>query len=278
MCGHHDHNQEELEKPKRDLGLHKLPKTRPSKTASTLQVADAAKCGSQGPSITVTPATPQPKDIRQTSPSTSGSEHTLTADSPIIMISPYRIIEEACLPALEFSLATFSKELLIRMDHDKHHLEIDLLRPKGEANIFPPQDLSPLCLYRELRSLKIIGMMQSYQSYIWLVVWLNPQLTDLTLDMAGEAEPLDVKAIAEAQKYAECKPTMREVVQGKTRTEVPKKFQLVNLSLTNFVVHDAPFQWFGDTLEKVELYGCKDAGFALPSLMERDFNLTVTPS
>ena len=193
-------------------------------------------------------------------------------DSPVVMVSHYRPKKEASLPRV-----TFSKGLLIEMDHNKHHLEIDLFRPASKPTGFPLQDLAPLCLYRELRTLKIIGMMQSYQSYIWLVVWLNPQLTDLALEMAGEAEPLNTKAIAEAREYAKCKPTMREAVQGKTTAEVLRKFHIVNLSLTNFVVQDAPFQWFSDMmLQRVELHRCKDAGFELPSVMERSFNVIVT--
>ncbi|CAF9936067.1 hypothetical protein IMSHALPRED_010449 [Imshaugia aleurites] len=267
-----DNKQDELEKDDGALGSHKCSKKHTEKTASTQQDGDVANSEIQSPSITVTPATPQPRNTTQSPPSTSGSERTLTADSPVVMASLYRINENDHFPP-----EPFSKDLLIRMDHNKHHLEIDLFRPESERSVFPLQDLSPLCLYRELRTLKIIGMMQSYQSYIWLVVWLNPQLTDLTLGMAGEAESLDVKAIAEAQKYAMCKPTMREVAQGKTKAEVPKKFQIVKLSLTNFIIHDAPFRWFSDTkLQKVELHRCKDAGFQLPVVMERGFSITVT--
>lgn len=254
------------------LGSHKPSKKRHQKTASTQQVSDETESERQGPSIMITLAMPQIRETSQTRPSTSGSEQTLTSDSPVVMVSPYRINNEGSFPRV-----TFSKELLIQMDHNKYHLEIDLFRPESEPSIFSLQDLSPLCLYRDLRTLKITGMMQSYQSYIWLVVWLNPQLTDLTLEMAGEAEPLDVKAIAKAQEYAKCKPTTQEIAQGKTTSEVLKKFHIINLSLTNFVVHDAPFQWFSDMkLQKVELCRCKDAGFELPSVMERSFNIIVT--
>ena len=219
MWEHRDNNQKEPEKLEGDFRSHKLSTMRLEETASSLQVSEAARPESQSPLITVTAAAQQPRDVSQTPPSTRGSEHTLITDSPVVMVSPFRIYEEDCFPLF------FSKDVLIDMDHNKHHLEIDLFRPEGEAN-FPPQDLSPLCLFRQLRSLKITGMMQSYQSYIWLVVWLNPQLTDLTLEMEGEAEaePLGMKAIAEAQKYAECKPTMQEVVQGKAKTKVPEKF------------------------------------------------------
>jgi hypothetical protein len=48
------------------------------------------------------------------------------------------------------------------------------------------EDLEPLCNFRQLRSLKITGMMESYQKYIWQAVWLNPHLRELTLEMALE--------------------------------------------------------------------------------------------
>ena len=270
MCQHGDRKQEELQEHEDALGSHKRSKKHPGKAATTQQASDTAESERQDPSIQA--ATTQPTDISETRPSTDGSERTLTSDFPVIMVSPYRMDNQSSLPRV-----LFSKGLLIRMEHNKQHLEIDLFRPELEEGVFPLHDLSPLCLYRDLRTLKIIGMMQSYQSYIWLVVWLNPQLTDLTLEMAGKAEPLDEKAIAKAQEYAKSKPTMREVVQGKTTTRVLRKFHIINLSLTNFVVQDAPFKWFSDMkLQRVELHRCKDAGFELPSVMERSFNITVT--
>ena len=255
------------------LDSHNLSKRRHKKTASIQVDKSTTISEHQSLSIKVTPATPQIRDSSPIRLSTSGSERTLTADSPVVMTSLYRPHKEGSMPRL-----TFSKQLLIEMImHKEQHLEIDLFRPESEPNVFPLHDLSPLCLYRDLRTLKITGMMQSYQAYIWLVVWLNPQLTDLTLEMAGEAEPLDVETIAKAQEHAKCKPTMREVAQGKTTTEVLPKFHIVNLSLTNFVVEDAPFQWFSDAkLQKVELIRCKDAGFEMPSVMERSFNIIVT--
>ncbi|CAD6591392.1 MAG: hypothetical protein ASARMPRED_005369 [Alectoria sarmentosa] len=204
-----DKKQKDLEKREGALGSHKLSKKRHDKTALTQQASDAATSQLQGSSVMVTPATHQPRNNSQIPPSISANERTLPANSPLVMVSPYRVNEEDLLPPLPFS-----KDLLIRMNHNKQHVEIDLFRPESERGAFPLQDLSPLCLYRDLRTLKITGMMQSYQSYVWLVVWLNPQLTDLTLEMAGEAEPLDMKTIAEAQKYAMCKPTMRGVAEG----------------------------------------------------------------
>ena len=268
---HGKKKQKESEERGCALNSHEPLEMRCKKTALKQQVSDAAMPGRQGPSMTVTPTTSQPRGTRKTQPSASGSERVLTANSQVVMVSPYRG------KAGSFPRVTFSKELLIRMDHNKRHLEIDLFRPASEPTVFPLQDLSPLCLYRELRTLKITGMMQNYQSMLWPVVWLNPQLTDLSLEMAGEAEPFDVEAIAKAREYAKHKPTMREVVQGKTTAELLQKFHIINLSLTNFVVEDAPFHWFSDTtLQKVELHRCKDAGFEMPSVMERSFNIIVT--
>ena len=264
-------NQKEPDKRGGGLNSHKPHKMGDKKTVLKQQVSGAAMSEGQGPSIIVTPATVQSRVTDKTQPSATGSERVLPADSKVVMVSPYR--EKAgSLPRV-----TFSKELLIGMDHNKRHLEIDLFRPASEPTVFALQDLSPLCLYRELRTLKITGMMQNYQSTLWLVVWLNPHLTDLSLEMAGEAEPLDVEAITKAREYAKQRPTMQEVVQGKTTTEVFDKFHIVNLSLTNFLVEDAAFQWFSDTtLQKVELHRCKDSGFQIPSVMERSFNIIVT--
>ena len=263
--------QKETEERGGALNSHKPLKIRCKKNALKQQMSDGGTSKRQGPSMTVKPATSQPRGTGKTQPLASGSELVLTANSRVVMVSPYRD------KAGSFPRVTFTKELLIRMNHNKRHLEIDLFRPASEPTVFPLQDLSPLCLYRELRTLKITGMMQNYQSMLWPVVWLNPQLTDLSLETVGEAESLDVEAIVKAQEYAKHKPTMREVVQGKTTTEVLKKFQIVNLSLTNFVVEDKAFRWFSDTtLQKVELHRCKDAGFEMPSVMERRFNIIVT--
>ena len=262
------------ESVKRGSALNSHNHLKMGKATSKQKVSETAMAKGQGPSMTVTPATSQPKGTGKTQLTATGSESVLTANSRVILISPYRD-KAGSVPQLTFP--TFSKERLIEMDHNIRHLEIDLFRPASEPTVFPLQDLSPLCLYRELRTLRITGMMQSYQSMFWPVIWLNPQLTDLTLEMAGEAEPLDEEAIAKAQEYARHKPTMREVAQGKTTTEVLDKFHIVNLTLTNFVIGDAPFRWFSETtLQKVELHRCRDAGFEMPSVMERKFKIIVT--
>lgn len=53
-----------------------------------------------------------------------------------------------------------------------------------DRSIFPLQGLLPLCKFRNLRSLRLGGMLQSYQVCIWRTCWLNPGLEELILEMA----------------------------------------------------------------------------------------------
>ncbi len=189
-----------------------------------------------------------------------------TGQSTITTVSPYRkdiqddsraqqvaVEEDENQPTFEFS-----KQLLIWMDHDKKRLEIDLFRPEGLTHIYPAHVLSPLCLYRKLHSLKIVGMMQSYQQYIWLVVWMNPYLSELTLETASEGEAMDGTEILKARNYAKCKPTMSEIAQGNTRAALFQKFPITKLSLSNFIVDGSFFGWFNRTrLLEVEIRRCK---------------------
>lgn len=53
-------------------------------------------------------------------------------------------------------------------------------------DIMPVEELVSLCNFRNLRKLKLTGMSQSYQKYIWQTVWLNPAIEELELEMALE--------------------------------------------------------------------------------------------
>ncbi|GMG25474.1 unnamed protein product [Aspergillus oryzae] len=53
-----------------------------------------------------------------------------------------------------------------------------------ETETFPLSSLTPLLHFRHLRTLKLTGMMSSYQKYIWQAAWLNPHLEELELGMA----------------------------------------------------------------------------------------------
>ena len=188
----------------------------------------------------------------------------LTAgQSTITTVSPYRKdfqddIREQTEEGKNKPIFKFSKQLLVWMDHGKTHLEIDLFRPKDLEHIYPTHVLSPLCLYRNLHSLKIVGMMRSYQRYIWLVVWMNPYLSELTLETSSEGEAMDGTEILKAREYAKCKPTMSEVARGNTRAKIFHKFPMTKLSLSNFVVDGSFFGWLNRTrLLEIEIRRCK---------------------
>lgn len=103
-------------------------------------------------------------------------------------------------PLLEFR----GGETWERLTDDRHSLGLDVFWPQelddkenisdidntNDSKTEPAlimldlEQMSPLCLFRNLRSLKIIGMMQSYQKYIWQAAWLNIDLEELELGMA----------------------------------------------------------------------------------------------
>ncbi len=72
-------------------------------------------------------------------------------------------------------------ELLAENDEDEDGEE-----NQYDRNSFPLEGLLPLCEFRNLRSLRLGGMLQSYQTYIWRTCWLNPGLEELILEMALE--------------------------------------------------------------------------------------------
>ena len=69
-------------------------------------------------------------------------------------------------------------------DDDDSEVEVD-------NTIFPLGGLEPLGEFRKLRSLRIGGMLQSYQRHVWRVCWVNPGLEDLNLEMALSPEIID---------------------------------------------------------------------------------------
>ncbi|GKZ48284.1 hypothetical protein AbraIFM66951_012048 [Aspergillus brasiliensis] len=153
------------------------------------------------------------------------------------------------------------------------------------------EQMSPLCLFHNLRSLKITGMMQSYQKYIWQAAWLNTDLEELELGMAfhprirksktgdwpyikggwtlnkahgdgtgaldhklGQAEYLDKMVIEKAK--------VRAMSVGRTR----QKLSIRTLTLFGFIVDADPFlHWFdAKRLQRIHFKDyCVDAGFWL---------------
>ena len=77
------------------------------------------------------------------------------------------------------------------IERDTEKLNFDIFWPikKGTFSgndMLDVEELAPLCSFRGLRTLRITGMMQSYQKYIWQAAWLNLGLEELELEMALE--------------------------------------------------------------------------------------------
>jgi hypothetical protein len=78
----------------------------------------------------------------------------------------------------------------IYLDPDQDELCLDLLWPVvvGDDQYYYKmnvEEMKPLCAFRNLRYLKITGMLASYQKYIWQCAWLNYGLEILILEMAS---------------------------------------------------------------------------------------------
>lgn len=78
------------------------------------------------------------------------------------------------------------------LPRDKSTLGLDLFWSCADnqegINCLDIMELKPLCQFRGLRSLKLVGMMQSYQTYIWQAAWLNLALDELELGMVLKPE------------------------------------------------------------------------------------------
>ncbi|GLA91489.1 hypothetical protein AtubIFM61612_003926 [Aspergillus tubingensis] len=223
-------------------------------------------------------------------------------------------------PLLEFR----GGETWERLTDDRHSLGLDVFWPqeldnkenisdidnKTDSKTEPAlimldlEQMSPLCLFRNLRSLKIIGMMQSYQKYIWQAAWLNIDLEELELGMAlhprirknktGDwpfikggwklnkahyAEPVyfgdgtgaldhNLGQAEYLDKMVIEKAKVRAMSVGRTR----QKLSIRTLTLFGFIVDADPFLHWFDTkrLQRIHFKDyCVDAGFWLSKPMKK---------
>ncbi|KAJ6121300.1 hypothetical protein N7512_003765, partial [Penicillium capsulatum] len=189
-------------------------------------------------------------------------------------------------------------------------LGLDLFKPchpdREEVDYLNIMEIKPLCQFRRLRSLKIVGMLQSYQTYIWQAVWLNMNLDELELGMAMEPvvanqtfsmewQPIQHGWAMNSKHFA--KPVyygyrgegelhhnigygeyldkqsmetakIRALAMGPTR----QRLSIKKLTLSGFVVDADPFvQWFDpEKFRSIHLKGqCIDAGLWLPQSMTK---------
>ncbi|BCS23215.1 uncharacterized protein APUU_31440A [Aspergillus puulaauensis] len=172
----------------------------------------------------------------------------------------------------------------------------------GEPAIFPISGMAPLCMFRNLRILKLTGMMQSYQMYIFQAAWLNTDLEELEIEMAlaprlrrgykwpfmkgdwrldkanygepvyygnGEGSLVRTVGIGEyLDKICLEKAKIRAMAMGSTRN----RLSIRTLVLSGVVVDADPFlHWFDPKrLKCINLKeNCVDAGFWLPHCMKK---------
>ncbi|CAG7936530.1 unnamed protein product [Penicillium nalgiovense] len=184
--------------------------------------------------------------------------------------------------------------------------EEDAAEPEDEIQItlLTLEQMRPLTQFRNLRVLKLVGMMKSYQPVIWQVVWLNPQLVTLELEMAvgldienpvgpGGWKPItkgwvmNVKSWAPPVYYGQGDGEIStkvgygeyldkyciekaKVLALSTGFPVPPYLPIKRLTLTGFAVDgDAFVMWFRNLEEVHFKKDCVDCGFWL-SRAQRD--------
>ena len=122
--------------------------------------------------------------------SSKTNKTTQDDDADIESILSTRVPQEPGTPAkpLMFFRGGASWNCLPR---DMQGMGIDLFWPvkqdqdvENDREVLHIEEMAPLCQFHRLRVLKITGMLQSYQKYIWQAAWLNTELEELELGMA----------------------------------------------------------------------------------------------
>ncbi|PLB51584.1 hypothetical protein P170DRAFT_376142, partial [Aspergillus steynii IBT 23096] len=197
------------------------------------------------------------------------------------------------------------------LDKGRRSLGLDVFLPvdivqRAEFDILPARELEPLAQFRKLRSLKITGMMQSYQKEIWQVAWLNVELEELELGMALKArirrpwveqwpyikggwtmskmtygEPVyygTALSTGTLHRKIGCGEYLDKIVMEKAKIcalaigRCRQRLSIKTLKLTGFVVDADPFlHWFDPKrLKSIHFVDfCVDAGFYLSAPMAK---------
>ncbi|KAJ5270054.1 hypothetical protein N7505_005812 [Penicillium chrysogenum] len=178
------------------------------------------------------------------------------------------------------------------------------LEDEIQITLLTLEQMHPLTQFRNLRVLKLVGMMKSYQPVIWQVVWLNPRLVTLELEMAVGLDiekpvgpsgwkpitkgwVMNVKSWAEPAYYGQgdgeistkigygeyldkyCIEKAKVIVRC-TGFPVPPYLPVKHLTLTGFAVDGDAFALWFQNLEEVHFKkDCIDCGFWL-SRAQRD--------
>ena len=115
----------------------------------------------------------------------------------LVKMSPYEAESGECSPGRKPRASQmpiwmpFTRQIWPYIPSHLTRLELDLFWPgigsEPQPNdVFPLEYLAPLTSLRQLRVLKVVGMLDSYQKYIWQTAWLCPYLEEVTLEMVLE--------------------------------------------------------------------------------------------
>ncbi|KAL2010850.1 hypothetical protein VTN00DRAFT_3568 [Thermoascus crustaceus] len=209
----------------------------------------------------------------------------------------------ACWEYIERGLDTLCLDLFWPVREDSQQQEQQNAE-NLENDMLDIEDLAPLCSFRGLRVLKLTGMMQSYQKYIWQTAWLNVDLEELDLEMILEpcirrnfdgdwpfvkgdwqprmmgADPPPVYHGNDGDgtldrdigigEYLDKNIIEAARILASTMGPTRNRLSIVSLTLTGFVVDADPFYlWFNPgRLRRIHFKNdCVDAGFCLPQSM-----------
>ncbi|KAJ5631869.1 uncharacterized protein N7484_011969 [Penicillium longicatenatum] len=144
----------------------------------------------------VVPASP-PRSVSRLHVSTSMPTSPCLSTTPLTTC----VSSDAGVTEYDTEIATLENPLLkfrggsnwSMIPRNRERLRLDLFWPyhfNRDDDVGPRtyDELKYLCEFWNLRSLKITGMMQSFQRCIWRAVWLNPELDELELEMVLEPE------------------------------------------------------------------------------------------
>ncbi|KAK0640473.1 hypothetical protein DIS24_g9283 [Lasiodiplodia hormozganensis] len=216
----------------------------------------------------------------------------------------------------------FSKEIWAVIPENIQKLSLNLFVPDVEElgehdphpDYFTHDDLMYLVNFKNLRSLRLYNMVESFQSIIWETVWKNTGLTTLELEMrddpitrdgdnGGKRFPViddnwkyNTKRVAADKyrgrdgfgflhhaygygEYLDCVAISKGRNAAMRSMGELNTLPLTTLRLGNFVVDDTSFAKYFDGLRKIVFTPkCADAGFVLPEKLNGKVNIFTRPT
>ena len=197
-----------------------VPSTEPKPIALTRSLSNNANSDMRMRAFKGFTSRPSSSHGSHSNDSSSGGRRRLSKDRHL-SVKPRHVVSDADLrrktqvtstltvsaedilePGSDKPILHFRAYLWRYLDRDRKTLNLDLFWPQNldedpsselddndeAGDVFALEDMRPLLEFRHLKSLKLGGMLVSYQKSIWMACWLNPGLEELFLEMALEPE------------------------------------------------------------------------------------------